>query len=752
MTAILTGLDEYEVRHVIAHLLRSGHTAEAITSLQHLPFLGDAVTRTGVDALLSELDDVIRHADNDSGRGAGPRLRALRTGLSHSAHVLRRDPAQLPGQLLARLTAEQIGARLTGQIDQFAGWPWVRPLQQAHLAAPAALLRTIAARGRFIDVAAMSGDGSVIGSGDRDGFVAIWEAGTGRELARLRQFDSYIVGLSVVDEQTIVVATGRGPVVRVGLRTETIEARADGEGRISAFAATPDMFFVGYADGRVAALAAADLHTHWVRDTGAGEVNAVAACHGGVVAATRDGAVVLLSDPPTEPRHLARLPTRLHSVAVAPDQTVLAGGKDGIVYRLSTEGLVGKLIGHRNQVRAIVVTAADPLAALSASYDGSVLRWDLVTGTPTLVGRHAGWALALAANGDVAVSGSEDGTLRMWRLSLAEGTPQPVARGVRAVALSADGTCAAAAGPGRLLRVVALPWGEEILARRLPGRDVTGVAVTPTGDYVLACANDGSVWRVDLAAGECRRLGRHGRGLDSLKLAAGGQLAISAGRDSTVRVWDVRSAEPVATFRADAWFGAMTITPDGARIAAADWDYHIQLFGRRRSRPMRTFVGHEQTISCLTFVRQGRALVSGSWDGTVRLWPMRSSSPGWVVAHDEWVTELAVTPDDRLVVVGYASGLVRVHRLRDGKQVHHLRGHESFVTAVELTPDGKHAVTAGGEGTLRVWSLADGRQVCAFDEEPALSCCTVTGGDPVTVFAGDNAGELRTYLVQGDPD
>jgi WD40 repeat protein len=101
------------------------------------------------------------------------------------------------------------------------------------------------------------------------------------------------------------------------------------------------------------------------------------------------------------------------------------------------------------------------------------------------------------------------------------------------------------------------------------------------------------------------------------------------------------------------------------------------------------------------------------------------------------------------VVVGYASGLVRVLRLRDGKQVHRLGGHDGFVTAVELTPDGTRAVTAAGDGTLRVWSLADGRQLCAFNEQPAVSCCAVTGAERVSIVAGDRAGDLRTYLVLG---
>src|SRR5207244_4483593 len=113
-------------------------------------------------------------------------------------------------------------------------WPWLRPMQQAHLTAPAALLRTIDARGHFIDVTAISNDHSFIVSGDRAGFVAVWETSTGRELARLRQFDSSIVGLAVVDDKTIVVATERGSVLLIDLSLETAMASTTARIGISA--------------------------------------------------------------------------------------------------------------------------------------------------------------------------------------------------------------------------------------------------------------------------------------------------------------------------------------------------------------------------------------------------------------------------------------------------------------------------------------------------------------------------------------
>ena len=110
------------------------------------------------------------------------------------------------------------------------------------------------------------------------------------------------------------------------------------------------------------------------------------------------------------------------------------------------EALRQTLTGHTDGVWAVAVSA-DGRTAVSGGDDGTVRVWDLAgTAAPrALTGHDRGvWAVAVSADGRTAVSGGDDGTVRVWDLA---GTAAPRAltghdRGVWAVAVSADGRTA----------------------------------------------------------------------------------------------------------------------------------------------------------------------------------------------------------------------------------------------------------------------------------------------------------------------
>ena len=104
--------------------------------------------------------------------------------------------------------------------------------------------------------------------------------------------------------------------------------------------------------------------------------------------------------------------------------------------------------------------------AVSGGEDGTVRVWDLVTGQQqaALTG-HTDWvrAVAVTADGARAVSGGDDGTVRVW--DLATGQPQAVLTGhgqpVRAVAVTPDGARAVSGGADGSVRVWDLATGSR---------------------------------------------------------------------------------------------------------------------------------------------------------------------------------------------------------------------------------------------------------------------------------------------------
>jgi WD40 repeat protein len=75
--------------------------------------------------------------------------------------------------------------------------------------------------------------------------------------------------------------------------------------------------------------------------------------------------------------------------------------------------------------------------------------------------------------------------------------------------------------------------------------------------------------------------------------------------------------------------------------------------------------------------------------------------------HSDYVNSVAVTPDGKYVVSGSGDNTVRLWDLATGKEVRRFTGHESGVMSVAVTPDGRYVVSGSEDKTIRLWYIGD---------------------------------------------
>ena len=75
--------------------------------------------------------------------------------------------------------------------------------------------------------------------------------------------------------------------------------------------------------------------------------------------------------------------------------------------------------------------------------------------------------------------------------------------------------------------------------------------------------------------------------------------------------------------------------------------------------------------------------------------------------HGGGVYSVCLTPDGKHVVTGSEDGTARLWSMEDGEMVREFKGHGDWVWSVCLTPDGKHVVTGSEDKTARRWPLLE---------------------------------------------
>jgi WD40 repeat protein len=123
------------------------------------------------------------------------------------------------------------------------------------------------------------------------------------------------------------------------------------------------------------------------------------------------------------------------------------------------------------------------------------------------------------------------------------------------------------------------------------------------------------------------------------------------------------------------------------------------------------FLNYGRVFS-LAFSPDGKSLVAGCWDGTVRLWDVAggtellqfSKQPGAVRA-------VAFSPDGKQVAFASKRSEIVLADVATGNEVRRLVGHKAPVTFVTYSPDGNLLASKSYDRSLRLWDLASGKEV-----------------------------------------
>ena len=138
-----------------------------------------------------------------------------------------------------------------------------------------------------------------------------------------------------------------------------------------------------------------------------------------------------------------------------------------------------------------------------------------------------------------------------------------------------------------------------------------------------------------------------------------------------------------------------------------------------RSLSLRTFEGHKAIVKCVCLTADGRRVVSGGFDNTLRVWDIESGQSlrtVTVTGYEENLIEcMSITPDGQRALFG-KWGTLDFWDLESGKCLQTLKEHNGRVSSVSITPDGRLAVSGSNHGTVCVWDIERGQCLSVIEE------------------------------------
>ncbi|KIM56977.1 hypothetical protein SCLCIDRAFT_192048 [Scleroderma citrinum Foug A] len=178
----------------------------------------------------------------------------------------------------------------------------------------------------------------------------------------------------------------------------------------------------------------------------------------------------------------------------------------------------------------------------------------------------------------------------------------------------------------------------------------------------------------------------------------------------------------------DADVHSVAFSADGKYIVSGADDHTIRLWDAETGLQVGDpFEGHTDSVSSVAFSPDIKYIVSGSDDCTIRLWNVQSGAQlsDALEGHSAPVLSVAFSPDGTRIVSGSRDRTVRLWDTETRAQVGNtLRGHNDWVKSVVFSPDGKLIASGSFDKTIRLWSTEMGVQwgvPLRFHSGPVLS-------------------------------
>jgi WD40 repeat protein len=296
------------------------------------------------------------------------------------------------------------------------------------------------------------------------------------------------------------------------------------------------------------------------------------------------------------------------------------------------------------------------------------------------------------------------------RLSGARGVVRGHTKEIVSVALSPDGRLALSGSQDGTLRVRDLDTGKQRFLDRV-GDHAWHAAWSPDGKRILGGSGSSlRLWDVD-AGTVLRTFDQHPWTIQCIAFTPDGKRAVTGSHDGGARLWDLQTGQVLFVLSDSATTTTLgiAVTPDGKYAITAGAGRAgrppcvITLWDLGTGKEVRRFLDEGSWGLRVDVSPDGKTIASGHVDGRVRLWDPATGQGMLVLkGHAQAIYGLSFAPDGRRLASAGADGTIRLWDVRTGKEVCRFEGHDGSVNAVHCGPR-RRLLSGGDDGTLRVW-------------------------------------------------
>jgi WD40 repeat protein len=209
----------------------------------------------------------------------------------------------------------------------------------------------------------------------------------------------------------------------------------------------------------------------------------------------------------------------------------------------------------------------------------------------------------------------------------------------------------------------------------------------------------------------------------SLAVSPDGKYALAGSRDNSITLYHIPSGNEIRRLTGTGAINTLSFSPDGKYILSGSTSFSnilkkdiptLVLWDTSTGQQIKVFQDFPAGIHALAFSSDGRFMISGGSDYTVKLWEV---DPGKKLkqfnGHTGTIRALSFSPDDKFILSGAIGGEVKLWDIETGREIKQYNGFSKNISVVAFTSDGKRVI-AGCETGLKSWEISSAEESNIF--------------------------------------
>ncbi|XP_015071049.1 U5 small nuclear ribonucleoprotein 40 kDa protein isoform X1 [Solanum pennellii] len=203
-------------------------------------------------------------------------------------------------------------------------------------------------------------------------------------------------------------------------------------------------------------------------------------------------------------------------------------------------------------------------------------------------------------------------------------------------------------------------------------------------------------------------LSGHQSAVYTMKFNPAGTIIASGSHDKEIFLWNVRGDCKNFMVLKGHKNAVLDVqwTTDGSTIISASPDKTVRAWDVETGKQIKKMAEHSSFVNSCCPARRGPPLiVSGSDDGTAKLWDMRQRGAIQTFPDKFQITAVSFSDASDKICTGGIDNDVKLWDLRRCEVTMTLQGHQDTITGMQLSPDGSYLLTNAMDCTLRIWDM-----------------------------------------------